>query len=159
MTRRHHSLRRRRLSAGLFLATAFVTLQPLPARAAGILVQPEVLVSQTATTVDQPQNEIFDVLPYSSLVTQVKIHEEGLADDKWAKIHLQTGNTLSTQDFKTVQTFQFTEGSDTVPAVHLALLSIESSTPLGRFMRWQVEFENTGSNQWISFSAVAVGRN
>ncbi|MAE72128.1 MAG: hypothetical protein CME06_16875 [Gemmatimonadetes bacterium] len=159
MTRQHFFPRCRRVFTALSLASAFIVLRSAPAQAAGILVQPEVLISRTASTIDQSQDEIFDVLQYTSLVIQVKVHEENITANKWVKVHLQTGNTLSTQDYKTIQSVVFDKTSDTAPDVWLEMVSIDSATPLGRYLRWQAEFEDPTSSQWFTFSAVAVGRN
>ena len=160
---KRNATQRRRPAAVLTAAVAttllFASLAP-PAHAGATLEQPEVTVYRTAPLVDQPQDEVWDVLDYRDVTVQVKITEESISATKYAKIHLQTSNTKSGQDWQTMETVTFTEGTDSAPVLHHKLLNVEHSTAaLGQYLRWQVEFEDATASQWIAFRASLLGRN
>ena len=159
---KRNTTQRRRPAAVLTAAVAttflFASLAP-PAFAGATLEQPEVTVYRTAPLIDQPQDEVWDVLDYRDVTVQVKITEESISATKYAKIHLQTSNTKSGQDWQTMETLTFTEGTDSAPALYHKLLNVEHATAaLGRYLRWQVEFEDATASQWIAFNATMAVR-
>ena len=59
-----------------------------------------------------------------------------------------------------METLTFTEGTDTAPVLYHKLLNVEHATAaLGQYLRWQVEFEDASTGQWIAFRADLSGRN
>ena len=145
-----------------FAAVAMLVLGSLAptALAGNVFAQPEIKIYRTNGYVDQPQDEVFDVLNARDITIQLKVTEENLAATKYAKIHLQTSNTKSGQDWQTMETLTFTEGTDSAPTLIHRLINVEHDTKaLGRYLRWQVEFEDSTATQWIAFKAILVGRN
>ena len=136
----------------------FACLAP-PVHAGATLEQPETTVYRTAPLIDQPQDEVWDVLNYRDVTVQVKITEEDISATKYAKIHLQTSNTKSGQDWQTMETLTYTEGTDSAPVLYHKLLNVEHSTAaLGQYLRWQVEFEDATTSQWVAFKATLAVR-
>ncbi len=137
----------------------FGSLAPTALAAAGV-VQPEVKVYRTSQFVDQAQDEVWDVLNARDITLQVKVTEENLTANKYVKINLQTSNTKSGQDWQTMVTVTFTEGVDSAPALYHQLINVDHATAaLGRYLRWNLEFEDSTATQWIAFKAIGVGRN
>ena len=135
------------------------SLAPTALAAAGV-VQPEVKVYRNSQYVDQPQDEVWDVLNARDITLQVKVTEENLTANKYVKINLQTSNTKSGQDWQTMVTVTFTEGVDSAPALYHQLINVDHGTAaLGRYLRWNLEFEDSTATQWIAFKAIGVGRN
>ncbi len=119
---------------------------------------PGIKVYCSTRRIAQPQDEISDFLSDRDVVIDIKISEVNLASSRWVKIHAQTANTLAETDFETVLSLVFNEASDTAPMGEHALLSTTSTVPLGRFVRWEVEFQDTLSTQYVVFGAELVGR-
>lgn len=141
-------------------AMLVVTSTAPPAFAASMLVQPEIKVYRTSQYVAQPQDEVWDVLNARDITIQVKITEENLTATKYAKIALQTSNTRSGQDWQTMETLTFTEGTETAPHLEHKLINVDHATKaLGRYVRWRVEFEDSTATQWIAFKAIMAARN
>ena len=146
------------LTAAVTTTLLFACLAP-PVHAGATLEQPETTVYRTAPYIDQPQDEIWEVLSARDITAQVKITEENLTANKYVKIHLQTSNSKSGQDWQTMETLTFTEGTDSAPVLYHKLLNIEHVTAaLGKYLRWQVEFEDAATGQWIAFKAIFSAR-
>ena len=159
---KRNTTQRRRPAAVLAAAVAttllFASLAP-PVHAGATLEQPETTVYRTAPYIDQPQDEVWDVLDYRDVTVQVKITEENISATNYAKIHLQTSNTKSGQDWQTMETLTFTEGTDSAPVLYHKLLNVDHATKaLGRYVRWQVEFKDASTSQWIALAAVLTAR-
>ena len=145
-----------------FAAVAMLVLGSLAptAHAGSVLAQPEIKIYRNSQYVDQPQDEVFDVLNARDITVQVKITEEGLSPMKYAKINLQTSNSRSGQDWQTMETVTYTKGVDSTPLLEHMLVNVDHATyALGRYLRWQVEFEDTTATQWIAFKITAAARN
>ena len=147
------------LTSALATTTLLIGCLAPAAHAGATLEQPEVTIYRTAPYIDQPQDEVWDVLDHREVTVQVKITEEDISATKYAKIHLQPSNTKSGQDWQTMETLTFTEGTDSAPALYHKLLNVEHSTAaLGRYLRWQVEFEDASTSQWVAFKATLAVR-
>ncbi|MAE69313.1 MAG: hypothetical protein CME06_02465 [Gemmatimonadetes bacterium] len=142
----------RSIEVGAFVLLVGATL------GATIHREPGIKVHCTTRHVAQPQDEIWDFCFDRDVVIDIRISEVSLASNRWVKLHAQTANTLAETDFETVLSLVFNEASDTTPKGEHALLSTNSNVPLGRFVRWEVEFQDTLSTQYVVFGAELVGR-
>lgn len=142
--------------AGWVLATVVLVFGPR-ARA-NPFVQPEIEIDCVSQYVDMPSPLVWDVLPYEDVIFQVKIVDAAVASGKAVKVHAQTANTLHATEFQTIATVTFTEGVHSMPLRGYALLSVDSTVHLGRFLRWQVEFTHADPTQSITFGATVVGK-
>ncbi|MAE69314.1 MAG: hypothetical protein CME06_02470 [Gemmatimonadetes bacterium] len=137
---------------------AALTVSAPCALAAGMVVQPETRIYRTSEFVVQPQDDLWDVLACRDITVQLKITEEELSSSTKATVTLQTSNVRPGQDWETLDSLQVTDGDSLPLRKHLRLTVEDNSTPLGRFLRWQVRFSDTSSEQHIAFQASGACR-
>ena len=149
------------LARSLVLAAvvAIATMAANPsAHAAAIFEQKEIRVTKSDPYLYLPATQAWDVLAYEHLVVKFKFIATSLDATKYVKVSIQTNGSLDNEDWKTVESATFTQGTDTAPKIAYGLINIEDTVPMSRYVRWLVEFEATTSTQYVTFNVVAVGR-
>lgn len=129
-----------------------------PREASGVFVQPEIRLGVADPYLYMRSNNAWNVIKYSYVTIQFKITAVNLDSTKYVKIHAQTNATLANEDWETVATATFTQGSQTAPYITSALLAITNPVPLSKLLRWKVQFETATAGQYVTFGAVAVAR-
>ena len=119
--------------------------------------QEEIKITRTAATIAQPQDEVWEVTPYTHATLQLKVTELSLTGGASIHFYLQTSNTLSDQDWAPMDTLTVPAAA-TMPQFDIVELSLDSPNPLGRYLRWEAEFTHSSSSQYAVFWVDLVGR-
>jgi len=110
--------------------------------------QSEIKITGSATTIDQSQDEVWEVLPYTHATSQIKLTELSLTGSSDLHFYFQTSNTLSDQDWMPMDTLSV-PATAPMPQVEIVELSLDSPNPRGRYLRWQAEFLDAASSQYV----------
>jgi hypothetical protein len=141
------------------LVAVAVSVATVPsAHAAAVFEQKEVKVTRSDPFLYMPTEEVWDVLPYRDLVVKFKITGVSLDATKYVRVYIQTNSSLEGEDWKDIDFAPFVQGTDSTPTIVYNLININDTVPMGRYIRWRVAFETATSTQYVTFSAVAVGR-
>jgi hypothetical protein len=120
--------------------------------------QPEVQIRVADPYLYMRAENTWDVLHFKYVTIQFKISAVTLDATKWVKIHAQTNATLANEDWETITSATFTQGTQTAPYITSALLAVTSGVPLSRNLRWKIEFQTATPGQYVTFGVVGVAR-